>query len=314
LLNFGILSFRRAQADGCWHVHVTGRSADLFQTEIGFGLQRKKDALQRYLTERQWFKREQWTDEVVAREYRRAHVYDISVKNTHRYAAQGFINHNSFWHSEIMTKRAIQPSEIVQFADLHSGVVATSGGRLNPYKLGLELLRDIEERWNKGKFGKEYEECDDIAEKRNWDRQLGLGRQKIFEIRRLYNDVTFIDEFLTPEFVIEQKLFSFKYNRDTDLYEIASRQFKEVKEKLLFRLTNFGQPFIYIEDANYNNRGELYLRHRHEGVDLQMNYARDTLRNLHKIWTRPVYVETMIDDRKRLLSFDGNEFSERRMD
>jgi len=314
LLNFGILSSRRVQADGCWHLHVTGRSASVFQAEIGFGLQRKQDALQRYLTERQWFKREDWNDEVVALEYRQAHVYDVSVRNTHRYAAQGFINHNSFWHSEIMTKRALQSSEIIQFADLHSGVVATSGGRLNPYKLGLEMLRDIEDRWNKGKFGKEYEQCEDIAEKRLWDRQLGLGRQKIFEVRRLYNDVTFIDEFLTPEFVFENNLFSFKYNRDTNYYEIASREFKAVKEKLLFQLTNFGQPFIYVEDANYNNRGELYLRHRHEGVDLQMGYARDTMRNLHKLWTRPVYVETIVDERRRLLSFDGSDFSERRMD
>jgi stage V sporulation protein R len=213
-----------------------------------------------------------------------------------------------------MTKRAMHPSELIRFADLHSGVVATSGGRLNPYKVGLELLRDIEDRWNKGKFGKDYEDCDDIAEKRNWDRQLGLGRQKLFDIRRLYNDVTFIDEFLTPEFVLEHKLFSFKYNRDTDFYEVASREFQEVKNKLLFQLTNFGQPFIYLEDANYNNRGEMYLRHRHEGVDLQMNYARDTMRNLYKLWTRPIYVETVIDERRRLLSFDGSDFSERRMD
>ncbi|MCX7861117.1 MAG: SpoVR family protein, partial [Chloroflexus sp.] len=201
-----------------------------------------------------------WADEVVAIEHGTADVYDISVTETHRYAAQGFINHNSYWHSTIMTQRVASAAEIISFADLHSGVVATGGGRLNPYKLGLELLRDIEDRWNKGKFGKEYEECDDIRLKRSWDKQLGLGRQKIFEVRRLYNDVTFIDEFLTPEFVMEQKLFTFRYNRDTDLYEIASREFKEVKEKLLFRLTNFGQPVIFVEDGNYGNRGELYLR------------------------------------------------------
>lgn len=314
LLNFGILSHRRLNQDGCWHVHTMGKSAALFAEQIGFGLQRKQDKLAHYIENRQWFKAEDWSDEIVALERRRADVYDISVAETHCYAAQGFINHNSFWHSEIMTKRAVLPSEVISFADLHSGVVATTNGRLNPYKLGLELLRDIEDRWNKGKFGKEYEECDNIAEKANWDRQLGLGRQKLFEVRRLYNDVTFIDEFLTPEFAMEQKFFTFRYNRDTDLYEIASREFKEIKEKLLFRLTNFGQPFMYIEDANYNNRGELYLRHRHEGVDLQMNYARDTMRNLYKIWTRPVHVETVVDERKRLLSFDGSDFSERRMD
>ncbi|NCC31706.1 MAG: SpoVR family protein, partial [Chloroflexia bacterium] len=160
----------------------------------------------------------------------------------------------------------------------------------------------------------EYDECDDLATKRTWDRGLGLGRQKIFEIRKLYNDVTFIDEFLTPEFVIENKLFTFRYNRDTDLYEIASREFREIKEKLLFRLTNFGQPSIMVEDGNYNNRGELYLRHRHEGVDLKMDYARDTMRNLHRIWTRPIHLETIIDDKKRLLSFDGSDFTERRID
>ena len=314
LLNFGVLSTRRPHKDGCWHVHTTGLSTVDFQKQIGFGLERKQTALRNYIENRRWFKAEDWSDEIVEIERGRADVYDISVEETHRYAAQGFINHNSYWHSTIMTQNVATASEIITFADLHSGVVATGGGRLNPYKLGLELLRDVEDRWNKGRFGKEYDECDDLGAKRTWDKQLGLGRQKIFEIRKLYNDVTFIDEFLTPEFVIENKLFSFRYNRDTDLYEIASREFKEIKEKLLFRLTNFGQPSIYVEDGNYNNRGELYLRHRHEGVDLKMDYARDTMRNLHKIWTRPIHLETLIDDKKRLLSFDGSDFTERRID
>jgi stage V sporulation protein R len=246
-------------------------------------------------------------------------VLEIVRDEAYYFAPQGMtkvLNEGwaTYWHSTIMTQKVASASEIVSFADLHAGVVSTASGRFNPYKVGVELLRDVEDRWNKGKFGKEYDECDDIAAKRTWDKQLGLGRQKIFEIRKLYNDVTFIDEFLTPEFVIENKLFSFRYNRDTDLYEIASREFREIKEKLLFRLTNFGQPFIFVEDGNYNNRGEMYLRHRHEGVDLKMDYARDTMRNLHKIWTRPIHLETLIDDKKRLLSFDGSDFTERRID
>jgi stage V sporulation protein R len=314
LLNFGILSTRRLQKDGCWHVHTTGRSTVDFYMQIGFGLSRKRAALGAYIENRRWFKREEWTDEIVSIEHGRADVYDISVEGTHRYAAQGFINHNSFWHSEIMTKKALAPSELIDFADHHSGVVAVHPGRLNPYKLGIELLRDVEDRWNKGRFGKEYDECEDLAEKLNWDRKLGLGRQKIFEIRKLYNDVTFLDEFLTPEFCLQQKLFTFKYNRDSDFYEIASREFQEIKQKLLFRMTNFGQPFIYVEDGNYNNRGELYLRHRHEGVDLKMDYARDTIRNIHKIWTRPIHIETFVEDKKRLISFDGKDYSERKLD
>ena len=99
--------------------------------------------------------------------------------------------------------------EIIDYADHAPGVLATSAGRLNPYKLGVELYRNIEERWNKGQFGKEWEECDDLDAKKNWDLRLGLGKKKIFEVRALYNDVTFIDEFLTPDFCREQKLFTF---------------------------------------------------------------------------------------------------------
>ena len=102
----------------------------------------------------------------------------------------------------MMTQKVLQPSEVIDYADHHSGTMATQRGRINPYKLGIELLRDIEHRWNTGKFGKEYDDCDDLEKRRNWDKQLGLGRQKIFEVRRVHNDITFIDTFLTPEFCV----------------------------------------------------------------------------------------------------------------
>jgi stage V sporulation protein R len=216
----------------------------------------------------------------------------------------------SYWHSRIMTEKALKDSEVISFADHHAGVVATSPGRLNPYKLGLELLRDIEERWDKGRFGKEYDECDDIQARRRWDKQLGLGRQKLFEVRRMYNDITFIDAFLTPEFVEQQMLFTYRHNPNTEYYHIDSREFKAIKEKLLFQLTNFGQPYIYVQDGNHKNRGELYLRHRHEGVDLKHDYARDTLRNLQLIWTRPVLLETVVENKPVLISFDGKDFKQ----
>ena len=65
----------------------------------------------------------------------------------------------TYWHSKIMTERALSDAEIIDYADHHSGTVATQPGRLNPYKLGLELFKDIEERWNTGRFGKDYDNC-----------------------------------------------------------------------------------------------------------------------------------------------------------
>jgi stage V sporulation protein R len=92
---------------------------------------------------------------------------------------------------------------------------------------------------------------------------------------------------------------------------IASREFKAIKEKLLFQLTNWGNPFIRVENANYENRGELYLVHQHEGLDLKLDMAKDTLKNVQRIWSRPVHLETVIDKRKKILTFDGRKHSER---
>ena len=58
----------------------------------------------------------------------------------------------SYWHSTIMTRHGLTDAEVVDYADHHSGTMATSPNRLNPYKLGIELFRDIEERWNKGQL------------------------------------------------------------------------------------------------------------------------------------------------------------------
>ncbi len=216
----------------------------------------------------------------------------------------------SYWHTTIMTQRALEPSELIDYADHHSGTVATSPGQLNPYKIGLELFRDIEDRWNKGRFGPEYEQCEDMEAKLGWDEQLGLGREKIFQVRKLYNDVTFIDEFLTPEFCARNKLFTFAYNPRADQYVIASRKFEDIKEKLLQSLTNFGQPFIYVFDGNHANRGELLLKHRHEGVDLKADWALETLRNLTTLWGRPVCIDTRFKGKPKRLRFDGSDFSE----
>jgi stage V sporulation protein R len=213
----------------------------------------------------------------------------------------------SYWHSTIMTRHGLTDAEVVDYADHHSGTMATSPHRLNPYKLGIELFRDIEERWNTGRCGPDYDACDDILEKEKWDRQLGLGRQKIFEVRRIYNDVTFIDAFLTPEFCIKHKLFSFAFNEQSNYYEIISREFPRIKQQLLDGLTNHGRPFIYVVDGNYKNRGELYLKHKYQGVELKLDYARDTLVNLQRLWGRPVYIESVVDDKTTVLSFDGSQ-------
>lgn len=215
----------------------------------------------------------------------------------------------TYWHSKILTERAAEGSEIVDYADRCAGVLATSPTQLNPYKLGVELFRHIEERWNRGQFGKEWEDCDDLATRQGWDQRLGLGRSKIFEVRSLYTDVTFIDEFLTPDFVRDQKLLSFGYNPKNSRWEVESRTFEAVKQKLLFSLTNAGNPIISVIDKNHDNRGELLLLHDHQGVDLRKDHAEAVLAALQRIWRRPVQVRTAVEAKPVMLRFDGSEHS-----
>jgi stage V sporulation protein R len=216
----------------------------------------------------------------------------------------------TYWHSKIMTERALRDGEVIDYADHHSGTVSSGAGRLNPYKIGVELYRDIEDCWNRGRFGPEFDRCEDRSEREAWDLHLGLGREKVFEVRRLYNDITFIDTFLTEDFCRRHKLFTFAYDSRKEAYTIKSREFAEVKRALLFQLTNGGRPFIFVTDANYHNRGELYLTHRHEGVDLRQDYAKETLRNVNLLWHRPVHLETVVEGTGKILTFDGNDFGE----
>src|SRR5690606_41423909 len=111
---------------------------------------------------------EPWEQEVLA--IIREEAYYFAPQGQTKIMNEGWA---SYWHSTIMTTRALDASELIDYADRHSGTVAVRPGGLNPYKPGLELLRAIEERWNKGRFGKEWDECDSPAEHQRLDLELG---------------------------------------------------------------------------------------------------------------------------------------------
>ncbi|MBD64476.1 MAG: SpoVR family protein [Halobacteriovoraceae bacterium] len=247
---------------------------------------------------------EDWQADVIS--CLRAEAYYFLPQRVTKIMNEGWA---SYWHSKIMTEKLMEPNDFVDFAIKHGGVMAMSKQNINPYKIGIELMRDIEFRWNTGRFGKEYNECTDMYERENWDRKTMEGRDKIFSVRRSHNDISFIDEFLTPEFCNRQKLFTYKYNPRTQQMEIDTRDFLAIKNKLLMGLSNFGQPIIQVEDSNYKNRKELLIKHIHTGVDLDMQFANSTLRNLQSIWKRPVTLTTSYEDKEVLVQFDGKDFS-----
>ena len=213
----------------------------------------------------------------------------------------------TYWHTKLMTQDVLDDSEVIDYCDHHSGTTAMRPGQLNPYKMGVELWRHIEERWNKGRFGKDWLDCDSPEERKRWDTGAMQGRAKLFEVRRTHNDVTFLDAFLTEDFCREQGFFTTVYDPRSREWVIDSREFQDVKQGLLQMLTLRGTPRVSLVDANHGNRGELRLVHQHEGLDIQLDWAERTLGNLALLWQRPVHLDTLVDGKPVRVSHDGSQ-------
>jgi stage V sporulation protein R len=386
---------------------------------------------------------EQWQRDVLA--ILREEAYYFAPQGQTQIMNEGWA---SYWHSKIMTELGVaETKEIIDYALNSAGAWARRPGSINPYKLGLELWRDIEWRWDTGRHGPIYENChlqdilenwdefavfkvlhQDLLLEKNWDEwcafkealskgefgfpkeawdkkkavkwwcdyqrlgqilkrlsreradlrkkikntqdilarlqdgeeirryhseksifeseledvqveikfyrsfvrfktafqmrkvafkqkpipesyltyadqykgekvEIGKGLEKIFEVRTYYNDINFISEFFTDEFCKKRKYYSFEPGGGgvpPDHYGIESIDPKEVRQKILFMITNLGKPIIYLNDANYQGKGEIYLKHLNEGIDLKIDYMKAVLEILYKYWQKKVYLETVI--------------------
>lgn len=205
----------------------------------------------------------------------------------------------SYWHSRIMRELDLPDHEHMEFAELHSGVVSPHRNQLNPYYLGYKIFEDIEQRWDNP--------TDEEQEK--FGRKSGEGRAKIFEVRELDNDVSFLRNYLTEELCEELDLFVYELVEEEE-WTITEKRWQKVRDQLVANMTNFGFPYIEVTDGDYRGNRELYLRHRYEGAELDTRYAHKVLEYVYKLWGRPVHLETVVEEESRVMRFDGEDHSE----
>jgi stage V sporulation protein R len=198
---------------------------------------------------------------------------------------------------------------IVEYAQHKMGVL---GGKysMNPYKLGYYLFKSIRERWDKGQFGREWEECTNVHEKENWDLKLGLGKEKIFEVRKYYDDVTFIHEFFTEDFCREQEYFHWKHYPNGE-FRLEGRDYKTIKKKLMQRHLNGGLPDIRLTEPNYKGKGILFLQHYDDGRTLYQPYIQDVLASINFIWEKKVILSTKDNEGDEMIYVCDNDFCKR---
>ena len=205
----------------------------------------------------------------------------------------------SYWHVRIMRELDLTEEETIEFAKLNAQVLAPSRTSINPYFLGYKMFEAIEKRWDNP--SKEDQE------------QLGMkpgqGRAKIFEVRELESDISFLRNYLTKELVEELDLYVFQ--RQGQNYTITDKNWEEVRDQLVNMRINGGFPTIKVEDGDYGRNGELLLKHYYEGTELDIKYLERTLPYVYQLWGKPVHLQTVVDDREVLFSYDGQRVHRR---
>nr|WP_144034766.1 SpoVR family protein [Sporosarcina sp. P18a] len=200
----------------------------------------------------------------------------------------------SYWHQTILRQMDLTPSETIEFAKLNASVLQPSKTSINPYYLGVKIYEDIEKRY-------------DILAKEAISRgeEMVTGREKIFEAREIENDTSFIRNYLTDDLIKQEDLYVFQ--KQEDQYKISDKQTDAVRNQLIGQRVNGGFPYIVVDDGDYMRNGELYLVHRYEDTELDLPYLEHVLPHIHQLWGRIVHIETILENKPLVFSYDGHK-------
>jgi len=199
----------------------------------------------------------------------------------------------SYWHQRILRELDLTSEETIEYAKLNSGVVQPSKNSLNPYYLGLKIFEDIEKRWDTPSNSDPHQP----------HRPSGQGRAKIFEVRELDSDTSFIRNYMTKNLVNDLDLYVFE--KKGAEWKITDKTWENIRDQLVYSRVNGGFPYLVVQDGNYVNNGELYLKHMYEGIELDLKYVERTLPYVHKLWGRTIHLETTMENKAVLFSYDG---------
>ncbi|UAL48434.1 SpoVR family protein [Sutcliffiella horikoshii] len=198
----------------------------------------------------------------------------------------------SYWHQRILREMDLTSDEALEYAKLNAGVVQPSKTSINPYYLGIKIFEDIEERYNNPT---ESMLRDGV--------KPGSGREKMFEVREVESDISFLRNYLNKDLVMREDMYLFqKQGKD---YKIVDKAWEQVRDQLVNMRVNGGFPYITVNDGDYLRAGELYLKHWFEGIELDLKYLEKVMPYIFQIWGRPVHMESVIETKNVLFTYDG---------
>lgn len=221
----------------------------------------------------------------------------------------------SYWHYKLLNALHLEQGLHIEFLVRHNQVLRPHPGSLNPYHLGFILWNDIERRWNSGETGRIFTDDTPVVSVEDLPENDTPGRKKIFEVRESDRDASFLRRFLTVDIMRELNLFQHeKRGKDRVVTKVSDEEsWQEVKENLIKSVGSGSIPVIKVEDADFGKNRTLYLKHYHEGRDLQLEYAEHTLRHVGALWEREVVLETTLGGKRSLLKMSGEQMKVERL-
>jgi stage V sporulation protein R len=210
----------------------------------------------------------------------------------------------SFWHKRILEALDLPQELHLEFIVRHTQVLRPSPGGLNPYHVGMKVWEDIEKRWNHPSA----EEVEEFGPRKK------SGKDKLFEVREVERDASFLRRYLTEDLMRELNLFEYKSRGNDQVVTRVSDKdnWRQIKETLIQNVGTGTIPVIKVEDADYKNNRTLLLKHHHDGRDLQLEYAEKTLKYVHQLWGHDVAMETVVDKSPTFLSFADDKLTIRK--
>lgn len=178
----------------------------------------------------------------------------------------------SFWHYNILKELDLEEGLHFEFLKRHNDVVAPIVGGLNPYYIGFKVFQDIERRY---------------------------GRDKIFEVRKLERDSSFLRRYLTQELCEDLNLFQYaKKSFDYVIEEVPDEiGWKQIRDYLADTCGVASIPYIRVTDLNKRDLS-ITLEHFFDGRELEMSYAKETLKYVQDLWGHKVTLITKTKEGK----------------
>jgi stage V sporulation protein R len=174
-------------------------------------------------------------------------------------------------HEKIVQKLNLSDKYHLPFIKLHNQVIRPHLGSVNPYHLGYNIFKKIEERDG-------FEAC--------------------LLAREVHNDITFLRNYLDEEMARELNLFSFSYKKPQDHHSIDetsdTKGWENVRDSLIKTVGLNSVPVIYVEEMKKDHT--LILKHEHDGRDLDMKYAQKVFEYIQDLWGDEVKLFTILEN------------------